>query len=49
MTTRRPCPPAPGPLEGYAQRFDAPFSSLAQCRGFRDDLQGLLPRDRNKT
>ena len=23
MTTRRPCPPAPGPLEDYAQRFDA--------------------------
>ena len=50
MTTRRPCPPAPGPLEDYAQRFDALFSSLAQRRGFRDYLQGLLlPRDRNKT
>jgi SRSO17 transposase len=50
MTTRRPCPPAPGPLEGYAQRFDALFSSPAQRRGFRDYLQGLLlPRDRNKT
>jgi hypothetical protein len=50
MTTRRPCPPAPGPLEGYAQRFDALFSSLAQRRSFRDYLQGLLlPRDRNKT
>jgi SRSO17 transposase len=49
MTTRRPCPPAPGPLEDYAQRFDALFSSLAQRRGFRDYLQGLLlPRDRNK-
>jgi hypothetical protein len=50
MTTRRPCPPAPGPLEGYAQRFDGLFSSLAQRRGLRDYLQGLLlPRDRNKT
>src|SRR5512132_3423518 len=50
MTTRRPCPPAPGPLEPYAQRFDSLFSSLAQRRGFRDYLQGLLlPRDRNKT
>ena len=50
MTARRPCPPAPGPLEDYAQRFDALFSSLAQRRGFRDYLQGLLlPRDRNKT
>src|SRR5512132_2505319 len=50
MTIRRPCPPAPGPLEDYAQRFDVPFSSLAQRRGFRDYLQGLLlPRDRNKT
>jgi SRSO17 transposase len=50
MTTRRSCPPAPGPLEDYARRFDALFSSLAQRRGFRDYLQGLLlPRDRNKT
>jgi hypothetical protein len=50
MTTRRSCPPAPGPLEVYAQQFDGLFSSLAQRRGFRDYLQGLLlPRDRNKT
>jgi hypothetical protein len=50
MTSRRPCPPAPGPLEAYAQQFDMLFSSLAQRRGFRDYLQGLLlPRDRNKT
>ena len=50
MSARRPCPPAPGPLEGYAQRFDALFSSLAQRRGLRDYLHGLLlPRDRNKT
>jgi hypothetical protein len=45
-----PCPPAPGPLEAYAAAFDALFRSLAQRRGFRDYLQGLLlPRDRNKT
>ncbi|MDF2738880.1 MAG: Transposase [Actinomycetia bacterium] len=50
MTTRRSCPPAPAPLEDYAQRFDGLFSSLAQRRGLRDYLQGLLlPRDRNKT
>jgi hypothetical protein len=50
MTTRRPCPPAPGPLEAYAARFDPLLSSLAQRRGLREYLQGLLlPRDRNKT
>jgi SRSO17 transposase len=50
MTTRRPCLPAPGPLEDYAARFDPLLSSLAQRRGLRDYLQGLLlPRDRNKT
>jgi DDE superfamily endonuclease len=50
MTARRPCPPAPGPLEDYAQRFDPLLASVAQRRGLRDYLQGLLlPRDRNKT
>src|SRR5215471_6453564 len=50
MTGRRPCPEAPGPLEGYAARFDDLFASLAQRRGFREYLAGLLaPRDRNKT
>src|SRR5437588_531599 len=50
MTRRQPCPPAPGPLEGYAARFDDLFGSLAQRRGFREYLAGLLaPRDRNKT
>ena len=50
MTSRRSCPPVPGPLEAYAQRLDPLFSSLAQRRGLRDYLQGLLlPRDRNKT
>ena len=50
MTSRRRCPPAPGPLEAYAAAFDELFRSLAQRRGFRDYLQGLLlPRDRNKT
>jgi SRSO17 transposase len=47
---RAVCPPAVGPLEGYAARFDDLFSRLAQRRGFRDYLTGLLaPRDRNKT
>src|SRR5512132_3281398 len=50
MTKRLPCPPAPGPLEDYAQRFDPLLASLAQRRGLRGYLQGLLlPRDRNKT
>lgn len=50
MTQRRLCPPAPGPLEDYAAQFDDVFASLAQRRGFRAYLEGLLlPRDRNKT
>src|SRR6266704_1202613 len=50
MTKCRSCPVAPGPLEGYAARFDDLFGSLAQRRGFREYLAGLLaPRDRNKT
>src|SRR5437763_13510837 len=50
MTRRRPCPVAPGPLEGYAARFDDLFGRLARRRGFREYLAGLLaPRDRNKT
>ncbi|WP_432164726.1 IS701 family transposase [Streptomyces sp. bgisy031] len=50
MTRRLPCPPAPGPLEVYAARFDDLLSTLAQRRGFREYLAGLLlPRDRNKT
>jgi hypothetical protein len=50
MTRRVPCPAAPGPLEEYAARFDDLFGRLAQRRGFREYLAGLLaPRDRNKT
>src|SRR5215471_15459814 len=50
MTRRVVCPVAPGPLEGYAARFDDLFGRLAQRRGFREYLAGLLaPRDRNKT
>ena len=50
VTARRPCPPAPGPLEAYAACFDDLFASLAQRRGFREYLTGLLaPRDRHKT
>jgi SRSO17 transposase len=41
---------APGPLEDYAARFDDLLGSLAQRRGFREYLAGLLaPRERNKT
>src|ERR671924_1062569 len=50
MTARLPRPPAPGPLEAYVARFDDLFTSLAQRRGFREYLTGLLaPRDRHKT
>jgi hypothetical protein len=50
MNTRVECPPAAGPLEDYAVQFDGLFSRLAQRRGFREYLTGLLaPRDRNKT
>jgi len=50
MSNRLPCPPAPGPLEDYAAQFDPLFTRLAQRRGLRAYLQGLLlPRDRNKT
>jgi DDE superfamily endonuclease len=50
MTKRLPCPPAPGPLEDYAAQFDPLFARLAQRRGLRAYLAGLLlPRDRNKT
>jgi hypothetical protein len=50
VTKRLPCPPAPGPLEDYAAQFDALFARLAQRRGLRAYLQGLLlPGERNKT
>jgi DDE superfamily endonuclease len=50
MTKPVPYPPAPGPLEGYAARFDDLFTRVAQRRGFGEYLAGLLaPRDRNKT
>jgi hypothetical protein len=45
-----PCSPAAGLLEDYAVHFDGLFTRLAQRRGFREYLTGLLaPRDRNKT
>ena len=36
-----PCPPAPGPLEDYAARFDVLVGTLTQRRGLREYLQGL--------
>ena len=39
-----------GPAGSLRRRFDDLFSTLAQRRGFREYLAGLLlPRDRNKT
>src|SRR5688572_264577 len=50
MTKRLLCPPAPGPLEAYAEQFDDRLGRVAQRGGFREYLQGLLlPRDRHKT
>ena len=50
MTKPVPCPPARCPLEEDAARFYDLFTPVAQRRGFRDYLAGLLaPRDRNKT
>ena len=50
MTKRLPCPPAPGPLEDSAAEYDDQLATLAQRRGFRAYLHGLLlPRDRHKT
>ena len=50
MTRRVPCPAGAGAAEKYAAGFDDLFGSLAQRRGFREYLAGLLaPRDRNKT
>ncbi|WP_082584243.1 IS701 family transposase [Noviherbaspirillum sp. Root189] len=50
MTARRPCPPAPGPLEDFALQFDPLWASRAQRAHFRIYLNGLLlPRDRAKT
>src|SRR5258708_4642569 len=42
MTGRRPCPAAPGPLEGYAARFDDLFGRLAQRRGVPGEPAGVL-------
>src|SRR3954452_3938753 len=50
MTKPVPCPPAPGPLEEYAARFDDLFTRVAQRRGVPESLAGLpAPRERNKT
>src|SRR5512135_3604774 len=50
MTEPVACPPAPGLLEGHAARFDDLFTHVAQRRGFREYLAGLLvPRERHKT
>jgi hypothetical protein len=42
-TRRRPCPAAPGPLEGNAARFDDLLGMLAQRRGFREYLAAAGP------
>ena len=50
MTTRLSVPPAPAPLEAYAQQFDLLFGKYNQRDGFRRYLEGvLLPSERSKT
>jgi len=50
MTTRLSVPPAPVPLEAYAQQFDPLFGKDNQRDGFRRYLEGvLLPTERHKT
>src|ERR1700674_5926153 len=50
MTTRLSVPPAPVPLEAYAQQFDPLFGKDNQRDGFRRDVEGaLLPTERHKT
>jgi SRSO17 transposase len=50
MSHRLPVPPAPGPLETYAQAFDDLFAKRMQRAAFRRYLEGLfLPTERNKT
>ena len=50
MTKRQEITPAPGPLETFAQEFDALFSKVNQRIAFRRYLEGLLlPTERNKT
>jgi hypothetical protein len=50
MSRRYSVSPAPGPLEDYAECFDALFGARAQRHGFRRYLEGLLlPAERNKT
>lgn len=43
MTARRPCAPAPGPLEDDAVQFDSLFHARAQRHGFRTyfDFEGV--------
>ena len=50
MSHRLPVPPAPGPLETYAQAFDDLFAKRTQRAAFRRYLEGLLlPSERHKT
>jgi len=50
MTERLRATLAPGPLEEYAQAFDAWFAKRSQRESFRRCLESLLlPMERNKT
>jgi len=50
MTKPLPVPPAPAPLEAYAQHFDSLFAQRNQRAAFRRYLEGLLlAAERNKT
>lgn len=48
MTKPKSCPRAPGPLEGYAARFDDLFTHVAQRRGMREYL-ALAPQEPHRS
>lgn len=42
MTARRPCPPAPSPLEAHAAQFDVFFPTLASAAVSASILRGYF-------
>lgn len=49
MTQRHAATPSAGPLEAYAQQFDALFERRNRREAFRSYLERLLPPERNET